>query len=48
MKKLMMVVALMLVSIGVSAQNEIGQISLKPMAGVNIATITKAMEQEGV
>ena len=46
MKKLMMVAALMLVSIGMYAQNEVGQITLKPMAGVNIATITKAMEQE--
>ena len=41
MKKLMMVAALMLVSIGMYAQNEVGQITLKPMAGVNIATITK-------
>jgi hypothetical protein len=46
MKKLTMVAALMLVSIGMYAQNEVGQITLKPMAGVNIATITKAMEQE--
>ena len=46
MKKLMMIAAMMLMSMGVFAQNEVGQFSLKPMAGVNIATITKAMEQE--
>ena len=41
MKKLMMIAALMLMSMGVFAQNEVGQFSLKPMAGVNLSTITK-------
>ena len=40
MKKLMMIAAMMLMSMGVFAQNEVGQFSLKPMAGVNIATMT--------
>jgi hypothetical protein len=40
MKKLMMIAALMLMSVGAFAQNEIGQITVKPMAGVNIATMT--------
>ena len=40
MKKLMMIAAMMLMSVGAFAQNEIGQITVKPMAGVNIATMT--------
>ena len=32
MKKLMMIAALMLMSMGAFAQNEVGQFSLKPMA----------------
>ena len=40
MKKLMMIAALMLMSVGAFAQNEVGQITVKPMAGVNIATMT--------
>ena len=40
MKKLMMIAAMMLMSMGAFAQNEVGQITLKPMAGVNIATMT--------
>ena len=35
-----MIAALMLMSVGAFAQNEIGQITVKPMAGVNIATMT--------
>ena len=46
MKKLMMIAALMLVSIGMYAQNEVGQITLKPMAGVNLATMTKIRDTE--
>ena len=41
MKKLMMIAAMMLMSMGAFAQNEVGQFSLKPMAGVNLSTITK-------
>ena len=40
MKKLMMIAAMMLMSMGAFAQNEVGQITVKPMAGVNIATMT--------
>ena len=41
MKKIMMIAAMMLLSVGAFAQNEVGQITLKPMAGVNLATLTK-------
>ena len=40
MKKIMMIAAMMLLS-GAFAQNEVGQFTLKPMAGVNLATLTK-------
>jgi hypothetical protein len=40
MRKLFMIAAMMLTSIGMFAQNEVGQITLKPMAGVNLATMT--------
>ena len=41
MKKLMMIAAMMLMSIGAFAQNEVGQFTLKPMVGMNLATMTK-------
>ena len=41
MKKMMMMAAMMLMSIGAFAQNEVGQITLKPTVGLNIATMTK-------
>ena len=41
MKKLMMIAAMMLMSMGAFAQNEIGQFTLKPMVGLNLATMTK-------
>lgn len=37
----MMIAALMFVSIGMYAQNEIGQITVKPMVGANFSTMTK-------
>lgn len=37
----MMITALMLVSIGMYAQNEIGQITVKPMVGATFSTMTK-------
>lgn len=46
MKKLMMIAAMMLMSVGAFAQNEVGQITLKPMAGINISTITSADNAE--
>lgn len=41
MKKMMMIAAMMVVAVSVSAQNEVGQITLKPTVGMNIATMTK-------
>jgi hypothetical protein len=46
MKKLFMIAAMMLISIGMFAQNEVGQITLKPMAGVNLSTMTKYKEAD--
>ena len=42
MKKILMVAAMMLMSIGAFAQNEVGQITLKPTVGMNLATVTSA------
>ena len=36
-----MIAAMMLMSIGAFAQNEVGQVTLKPMVGMNLATMTK-------
>ena len=41
MKKIMMIAAMMIAALGVNAQNEVGQFSIMPKAGVNIATLTK-------
>ena len=41
MKKIMMIAAMMLMSIGAFAQNEGGQVTLKPTVGLNIASMTK-------
>lgn len=41
MKKLMMIAAMMLMSMGAFAQNEVGQVTLKPMVGMNLASLTK-------
>ena len=41
MKKIMMIAAMMLMSIGAFAQNEVGQVTLKPTVGLNIASMTK-------
>ena len=40
MKKLLMIVAMMVATLSANAQNEVGQITLKPMAGMTLATIT--------
>ena len=40
MKKLMMIAAMMLMSMGAFAQNEVGQFTLKPMVGMTLANIT--------
>ena len=41
MKKLFMIAAMMVATLSANAQNEVGQWSIKPMAGVNLATMTK-------
>ncbi len=41
MKKMMMIAAMMIAAISANAQNEVGQITLKPTVGLNIATMTK-------
>ena len=46
MKKMMMMAAMMLMSIGAFAQNEVGQITLKPTVGMNIATVTKQTDSK--
>ena len=40
MKKMMMMAAMMLLSVGAFAQNEVGQLTLQPKAGINIANMT--------
>jgi len=41
MKKIMMIAAMMVATLSASAQNEVGQITLKPTVGVNFASMTK-------
>ena len=41
MKKIMMIAAMMVAAISANAQNEVGQITLKPTVGMNIASMTK-------
>lgn len=36
-----MIAAMMLMSMGAFAQNEVGQVTLKPMVGMNLASLTK-------
>ena len=40
MKKMMMIAAVMLMSMGAFAQNAIGQLTIKPMVGMTLTTIT--------
>lgn len=40
MKKIVLFAALMVATLTANAQNEVGQITLKPMAGINLATMT--------
>lgn len=42
MKKMMMIAAMMVATLSASAQNEVGQFTLKPMVGLNLASMTKA------
>ena len=41
MKKIMMIAAMMVAVLSANAQNEVGQFTLKPTVGMNIATMTK-------
>ncbi len=41
MKKIMMIAAMMVAAISANAQNEVGQLTLKPTVGMNIASMTK-------
>lgn len=40
MKKIMMIAAMMVAALSANAQNEVGQVTLMPKAGINISTIT--------
>jgi len=42
MKKMMMIAALMVATLTASAQNEVGQVTLKPMVGMTLANVTNA------
>ena len=46
MKKLMMIAIMMIAAVSVNAQNEAGQVSIKPMAGINLATMTKTTDSK--
>ena len=46
MKKIMMIAALMVATLSASAQNEVGQFTLKPTVGMNIATMTKTNDSK--
>lgn len=41
MKKIMMIAAMMVATVTANSQNEVGQITLKPTVGMNIASMTK-------
>ena len=40
MKKIMMIAAMLVAVLSANAQNEVGQVTLKPMVGLNLATLT--------
>ena len=46
MKKIMMIAAMMVATLSASAQNEVGQFTLKPTVGMNIATVTKQADSK--
>ncbi len=46
MKKLFLIAAMMLATLSANAQNEVGQWSIKPMAGINLATMTKTTDSK--
>ena len=46
MKKIMMIAAMMVAVLSANAQNEVGQFTLKPTVGMNIATMTKTNDSK--
>ena len=46
MKKLMIIAIMMVAAVSAKAQNEVGQASIKPMAGINLATMTKTTDSK--
>ena len=46
MKKIMMIAAMMVATLSANAQNEVGQWTLMPKAGINISTITGDGDQK--
>ena len=46
MKKLFMIAAMMVATLSANAQNALGEWSIKPMAGVNLATLTKTNDSK--
>jgi len=46
MKKLMIIAIMMVAAVSAKAQNEAGQASIKPMAGINLATMTKTNDSK--
>ena len=46
MKKMMMIAAMMIAAISANAQNEVGQITLQPKAGINLSTVTGDGDQK--
>ncbi len=46
MKKMMMIAAMMIAAVSANAQNEVGQLTLQPKAGINISTITGDGDQK--
>ena len=43
---MMMIAAMMIAAISANAQNEVGQVTLKPMAGINLATMTNTNDSK--
>jgi hypothetical protein len=46
MKKIMMIAAMMVATLIANAQNQVGQLSIKPTIGLNFATMTKAVDSK--
>ena len=46
MKKMLMIAAMMVATLSAGAQNEVGQFTLKPMVGLNLASMSKAQNSK--